>query len=434
MIPPAESRRLSTVRFDRAELASAGGFLPQIPVRRYDEKDSDKNKDHFNGGDKGMNAVLSTFRSWRWLGVIGSAWLAAGCAGQDQDGLLTAGAAAVQYRQLAGWSDDRVAAAVPAFVKSCARFTQQPDTAPLDANARGGAGFGTVGDWRPLCRQAAALPHGDERAARAFFETNFLPVAASANANGDGLVTGYYEVELHGSRRRQGRFQTPVYRRPPDLVAGKPYLDRSAIEDGALAGRGLELLWLAEPDDLLVLQTQGSGRVRLTDGSVVRLVYDANNTRGFVAVENLLLQRGTIPSNRFSNETVRAWMRQHKEAAKAIRRENPAYVFFAERQGDGPVGAQGAVLTPERSLAVDRHYVPLGMPLWLEAQDRYRPVTLRRLVVAQDVGDTIQGPGRGDFYWGSGPAAQSRGGDFYASGRFYLLLPRKLAHMLLASR
>lgn len=365
--------------------------------------------------------------------VIG--WCLVSCAAPQQ-GVEAQGAglsAPQSFRQLTGWSNDRIAAAVPAFVKSCARLANQPDAAPLDAGARG-ARFGTVGDWRPLCRQAAALPPGDEGAARAFFETNFMPVATGNGEGKTALITGYYEVELQGSRRQEGRFQTPLYRRPPDLVPGQPYIERAAIEDGALAGRGLELLWLADPDDLLVLQTQGSGRVRLTDGSVVRLVYDANNARRVVSVDNLLLQRGEIPAARFSGTAVRAWMRQNPDKAKALRRENPAYVFFREHHGEGPIGAQGAVLTPERSLAVDRHYVPLGMPLWLEAQDRYRPVSIRRLVVAQDIGDGIEGPARGDFYWGSGAEAQARGSDFYASGRYYLMLPRKLATTLLASR
>lgn len=338
----------------------------------------------------------------------------------------------VDFQQLPGWWQDRVTAAVPVFLRSCARFWPQPDSAPLDPAAPGW--FGTVGDWRPLCRQAAVLPPGNDHAARAFFETNFQPVIVDDAANGQALVTGYYEVELEGSRHRRGRFQTPVYRRPPDLVAGHTYLDRAAIENGALARRGLELLWLADPDDLLVLQTQGSGRVRLTDGSVVHLMYDTNNSRPYLQVENRLKERGFIPPDQFSNASVRAWMRQNKAEARAIRRENPGYVFFREIRGDSPVGAQGAVLTPERSLAVDHKYLPLGIPLWLDAQDWFRPVAVQRMVVAQDAGDTISGPDHADLYWGSGSAGQRQAADFYASGRYYIMLPRKLTAPLLAWR
>lgn len=331
------------------------------------------------------------------------------------------------YGQLAGWSQDNIAAAVPAFMRSCARLLHQPDTAPLDSAAPG-ARFGRVGDWRGLCQQAAALPAGDDGAARRFFEANFVP----ALAGGDGLFTGYYEVELMGSRTRQGPYQTPVYRRPPELASLQYSLDRAAIEDGALAARSLELVWLADPADLLLLQTQGSGRVRLADGGVMRLGYDGNNGRPPVAVDQLLLRSGAIPAAQFSQSAVYAWMRGHPAEARTVRRQNPAYVFFRALNGDGPVGAEGALLTPERSLAVDHRYVPLGMPLWLDAKDRYRPTHVERLVIAQDTGDGIEGPVRGDVYWGSGPPAQARGADFYASGRYWLMLPRNVAAQVAA--
>jgi membrane-bound lytic murein transglycosylase A len=340
--------------------------------------------------------------------------------------------APARYSDLAGWSDDTVAAAVPAFVKSCARLPKLPDDAPLDPAARDGD-FGRLRDWRPLCELAAALPPGDDATARRFFEANFMPVLVGAKDANNGLFTGYWEVELNGSRKREGAFQTAVYRRPPDLVDGQPYLERAAIEDGALNGRGLEVVWVTSPDDLLVLQTQGSGCVHLADGGTVRLNYEANNNRKFVNVYQLLLDQGAVPKAQFSYKTVRAWMRDHPADAAAFRRRNPYYVFFQEIKGDGPVGYQGAVLTPERSLAVDHHFIPLGVPIWLEAQDKYRPVAVKRLVVAQDIGDAITGPLRGDYYWGSGRDAASRGSDFYADGRYWVLLPKKVAARMVAA-
>jgi len=377
----------------------------------------------------------------RCLAFLGAALIVAACGmSQPTLGQGTAAAptrltlAASHFDALPGWSDDTVAAAVPAFLKSCARFAKQPLTAPIDSNARG-ADFGRVGDWQPLCNQARYLPPNDDLAARRFFEANFTPALVGNGGDSNGLFTGYYETELKASRQRQGAFQTPVYRRPPDLVPGHPYLERGAIEDGALAGRGLELIWLSSPDDLYVLQTQGSGRVHLTDGTVERLVYDTNNARKPVNIEQKLLDRGDIPAAQFSQKAVRAWMREHPMQAKALRRENPHFVFFREHTGAGPLGAQGAVLTPERSLAVDQKFVPLGVPLWLSAQDKYRPaVSLRRLVVAQDTGDGIEGPVRGDFYWGTGAEALSRGGDFYASGQYFVMLPKDIARRVLASR
>jgi membrane-bound lytic murein transglycosylase A len=337
------------------------------------------------------------------------------------------------FAELPGWSADNVAAVLPAFLKSCARLASQPATTPLDPSAFEGR-FGRVGDWQPLCRAALALPPGDDARARAFFEANFVPALAGNSGDSQGLFTGYYEPEFVASRRREGPFQTPVYRRPADLVPGHPYLPRARIDDGALKDKGLELLWLKSPDELYVLQTQGSGRIRLTDGTVERLVYDANNGLPPVNIEKILFDSAVIPPALFSQINVRAWMQGHPAEAETLRRKNPEYVFFREFRGDGPIGAQGAVLTPERSLAVDHRFVPLGVPLWLAAKDKYRPVALNRLVVAQDTGDGIEGPVRGDFFWGSGADAFRRGGDFYASGQYYLLLPKSVVDRTLALR
>jgi membrane-bound lytic murein transglycosylase A len=337
------------------------------------------------------------------------------------------------FAELPGWSADNVAAVLPAFLKSCARLASLPADTPLDPSATEGR-FGRIGDWRPLCEAARALPPGDDARTRAFFEANFAPALAGDSGDSQGLFTGYYEPEFVASRRREGPFQTPVYRRPADLVPGHPYLSRAQIDDGALKDRGFELLWLKSPDDLYVLQIQGSGRISLTDGTVERLVYDANNGLPTVNIEKILFDSGAIPPALFSQINIRAWMQSHPAEAEALRRKNPEYVFFREFKGDGPIGAQGAVLTPGRSLAVDRRFVPLGVPLWLAAQDKYRPVALHRLVVAQDIGDGIEGPVRGDFFWGSGADAFRRGSDFYASGQYYLLLPKSIVDRRLAER
>jgi membrane-bound lytic murein transglycosylase A len=158
---------------------------------------------------------------------------------------------------------DHISAAVPVFLKSCARFSARADVAPLDAMAMS-VDFGRVGDWRSLCEAAEALPSGDDAAAREFFEKDFAPFAVADYGKAEGLFTGYYEIELNGSRQRRGRFQTPLYRKPPDLGPEPP--TRAEIDDGALAGRGLELLWVDDPTDAFFLQIQGSGRVRLNGG------------------------------------------------------------------------------------------------------------------------------------------------------------------------
>jgi membrane-bound lytic murein transglycosylase A len=380
---------------------------------------------------------MSRFPFLLAAGLIGA--LMASCASSRVGGETTRVAdtanltlAPGDYRELPGWSDDRLAPAIAAFVKSCARLPQGSDDAPLDPAAQQ-ADFGRVGDWRPLCRIAEKSPANDEAAARQFFESHFVPALVGSKGTSNSLFTGYWEVELNGSPSQGDAYQVPVYRRPPDLVDNQPYLDRGAIEDGALKGRGLEAVWLTSPDDLFVLQTQGSGRIRLPDGSMMRLVYEANNGRKPVDIYKLMHERGLIPEAQFSENTVRAWMRDNPDKAAALRRENPEYVFFQPLKGDGPLGFQGAVLTPERSLAVDHSFIPLGAPLWLDAQDKYRPVAVRRLVVAQDTGDGITGPLRGDFYWGSGLGAVARGADFYADGRYWVLLPKKIAARMMAT-
>ena len=333
------------------------------------------------------------------------------------------------FSELQGWAEDRLSAAIPAFLKSCGRFLTLADAVPLDARPNV-ADYGRVGAWRALCEAAAALPPENDAAARRFFETSFIPLAVADNGASEGLFTGYYEIELNGSRRRQGRYQTPIYRRPSEPGAATRY-SRAEIEDGALAGRGLELLWVDDPIDAFFLEIQGSGRVRLRNGDTVRVGYDGQNGQPYVPIGRLLVERGVIPRSEATMMTIRDWMNQHPEAGAALRRENPSYVFFRELRGDGPIGAEGVVLTAGRSIAIDRAYIALGVPNWLEADERFASAApVRRLVVAQDTGGAIKGPVRGDLFWGTGSAGASRAGIMNAHGRYYLLLPRSVASRL----
>lgn len=331
------------------------------------------------------------------------------------------------FEALAGWRDDQPAAALTAFLRSCAAFLAKPDDAPLDAKTAG-TGFGPVGEWRAVCAAAKAVPANDNEAARRFFESGFVPLLAGKDGDPDGLFTGYFEITLKGSRQRGGPFQTPLYRRPPEPAR----FTRAEIEDGALAGQGLELLWVDDPVDAFFLEIQGSGRVQLRDGGTVRVGYDGSNGKAYVAVGRLLIERGEIPRDQVTMASIRAWMAAHPREGAALRRENPSYVFFREVPGDGPLGAERVALSPGRSLAVDRAFIPLGIPIWLDVQQRFAPDAIRRLVVAQDTGGAIKGPVRGDLFWGHGPAAASGAGSMNARGRYYLLLPRSVAARLMA--
>ncbi|MBV9151961.1 MAG: MltA domain-containing protein, partial [Alphaproteobacteria bacterium] len=178
------------------------------------------------------------------------------------------------------------------------------------------------------------------------------------------------------------------------------------------------------------LEIQGSGRVQLPDGKIVRVGYDGSNGKPYVAVGRLLLDRGVLPREQLTMANIRRWMQEHPKEGAELRRENPSYVFFREIPGDGPLGAQRVVLTPERSIAVDRGFIPLGLPLWLEAQERFSAGKYRRLVIAQDTGGAIKGPVRGDLFWGHGPTAAAGAGAMNARGRYYLLVPKPVAARL----
>jgi len=362
---------------------------------------------------------------WAGLGLIGIAVLAClffyGLRPPPARLNLSAG----RYEQFVGWSDDSVAVAVPAFLRSCTAFQRAADDAPLAPRAKD-VDFGSVGEWRAPCAAAVSLPAGDDAATRHFFETDFVPFLAGNNGTSEGLFTGYYEVTLSGSRKRGGPFQIPIYRRPVDPKR----FSRAEIEDGALSGQGLEFAWVDDPIDAFFLEIQGSGRMRLKEGGMIRVGYDGSNGRAYVPVGRLLIERGEIPREQVTMQAIRAWMKAHPQEGAALRRENPSYVFFRELTGEGPLGAQRVPLSAGRSLAVDRAFIPLGIPIWLEAQERFSNSVIRRLVIAQDTGGAIKGPVRGDLFWGHGKEAAEGAGAMNARGRYYLLLPRSVAARL----
>lgn len=332
-----------------------------------------------------------------------------------------------RFEQLVGWEDDRLSAAVPAMLRSCAAILRKADDAPLDRKTES-EDFGPVGEWRRFCAGLVAVPPGDDGAVRRLFEKLFAPLLAGNNGDETGLFTGYFETTLHGSRKRGGRFQVPLYRPPPKPV--RTAYSRAEIEDGALAGRGLELCWVDDPIGAFFLEIQGSGRVELREGGTLHLGYAGQNGRRYVPVGRLLVQRGEMPLAEATMAAIRGWMTAHPKAGAALRRENPSYVFFREIPADGPLGAENVVLTAGRSLAIDRRFIPLGLPIWVEARERFHRGVIRRLVVAQDTGGAIKGPVRGDLFWGHGKEAAAGAGAMNAHGRYYLLVPKKVAARL----
>lgn len=350
------------------------------------------------------------------------------------------------FDDLAGWADDDVSAAVPALVRSCDRLAKLPPT----RNVGSGPLRTAAGDWRLVCLQAKALPRDDVAAAREFFETAFQPLSVRAGDNPVGLFTGYFEPELRGAKSPSPKFAVPLYRRPPDLVAAslgtfrpslkgeriagrvvngrlRPYSTRAEIESGALIGRGLELVWVDSAVDAFFLHIQGSGRIRLQDGTVLRVGYDGTNGHVYRSVGRLLIQRGEVAREDMSMQAIRDWIGRNPNRGRDLMAENPSFVFFRQLTGPGPIGAMGVALTPGRSLAIDTRLMPLGPPVWLDTTDPLTPdKPLQRLVVAQDTGGAIRGPVRGDLFWGAGAEAARFAGPMNQRGRYYVLLPRSI--------
>jgi membrane-bound lytic murein transglycosylase A len=352
----------------------------------------------------------------------------------------------IEWTELAGWLDDDHLAAFAAFQASCQALRIVPHN----------------GDYRPIqsglvnvCRRASGLAPQDSQAARTFFQENFQPTRIAALGEAQGLVTGYFEPIVQGSRFPNEEFHIPVYRRPPDLlVAGRkprsnafpnrharigrrdgngrliPYYDRAAIEAGALDGKKLEICWLKDPFDLLAMQIEGSGRVILEDGTPLRINYDSHNGYSFTSLNRALLEHHRIPREELSPQRIREWMTAHPEEAAKERSTNRSYVFFRVTSNNGePVGAQGVPLTPGRSIAVDPLH-EYGTPFFIEANlaiESAKPATpFRRLMIAQDRGSAIVGPARADLYWGAGDDAARIANRIHNPGRFVMLLPRDL--------
>jgi membrane-bound lytic murein transglycosylase A len=312
--------------------------------------------------------------------------------------------------------------ALAAFRLSCPVLIRRQDQSGLTNPA----------DWQPLCAEAAVLPL---TSAAAFFRDRFDWARVGS---GEAFATGYYEPEIRGSRTRQPGYETPIYGVPADLTRctradggeGRGRIDetgtcvlyytRAEIEDGALANRGLEIAWAADPIELFFLQIQGSGRLLLPDGGVLRIGYASQNGREYVAVGRLLRERGLLPAGGAKMSDIVNWIRAHPDEGRALMRENLSYIFFKELTGPGPLGALNVPVAPQTTVAADPKFVPLGAPVFLTMDRR----EASGIWVAQDTGGAIKGANRFDTFWGAGRAAEATAGGMSAKGQALILLPK----------
>ncbi len=360
------------------------------------------------------------------------------------------------FDDLDGWDKDNHALALDAFKISCEEdLLKKPSGTGIGPRLSSGRTLaGTALNWQEPCQSAVLLVDREkpvsQKEAKAFFEEWFLPWQVRAGSNREGLFTGYYEPLLIGSRTQQRSYQTPLLNRPDDLVmvqlgefredlqgrriAGrvlngklKPFETRAQIEQGLLPEDGFDpIVWIDDPIDAFFLHIQGSGQVVLEDETIIRVGYAGQNGHPYYAIGRELVKRGALSKNDVTLETIQTWLRANPDQMQDVLNTNASYIFFRELE-KGPLGAQGVVLTPGRSLAIDYTKLPYGAPIWVETDkpaEGFAPI--RRLMVAQDTGGAIRGAVRGDIFWGAGVTAKKLAGEMKAPGEKWILLPKSV--------
>ncbi|WP_244532236.1 murein transglycosylase A [Methylocapsa palsarum] len=359
----------------------------------------------------------------------------------------------VPFRDLAGFAQDDHLEAFAVFLRSCVSIASGAralrDAVPAPASLVS------------VCRRALSAEVRDKASAQRFFETNFRAFRVSAKPDGssDAFLTGYFEPVVDGSLAEGPDFSAPILSRPDDLVtlpsaaspgsgplAGLaaarrlpdqslwPYPDRAAIEAGDIFGHAVPIVWLRDAVEVFIVQVQGSARVRLADGTLLRLVYAGRNGQPYTSIGKILVDTGEIAAQDMSLARLKQWIRDHgqspSEPGGALMQRNRSYIFFDLETSlgldEGPVGGAGLSLSRLRSIAIDRSIWPYGLPAWIEAEIPWRdasPSPFRRLMIAQDTGSAIIGPARADIFFGSGDDAGARAGDIRSSGDFVIFLP-----------
>lgn len=336
----------------------------------------------------------------------------------------------VEFNQISGWKNDEQKMALIAFIHSCNKFAQMSQEKEISSDL----GLITAGDFRDVCEIAEVVKIMDEKQARNFFESWFVPfLVKTRSGKSNGLFTGYYEASLNGSRTKTDTFKYPIYKKPNDL-GFETYYTRKEINNGALAGKKLELFYVDDPVDLFFMHIQGSGRVTLEDGSVIHLGYAARNNNDYTSIGQHLVDQGKISSDKVNAITIKKWLKENPQESENIMNINLAYTFFGISEDENVVGAQNVPLTPERSLAVDNKIIPYGFPIWVSTSiknlENNQKESFEKLMISQDTGSAIKGAVRGDIFFGFGQNAENKASLTASSGKYYIFLPINVINKL----
>ncbi len=355
----------------------------------------------------------------------------------------------VSFKALPGWDKTNVKRSFSAFRRSCKTFLRQ---APERWAGSQHIAF-QMKEWQPACQAAITLEPVNNEQARAFFQTWFRPVEFYEDRPVDGLFTGYYSPLLKGSLTRTPKYNVPLYALPKNLVTAHlgqfdkklehrrvigqvhknqllPYHARKDINSGALKDNAEVIVWVDNPVDRQFLEIQGSGIVELEDGQRINVGYAGENGQPYTSLAKILIDKGVMTKDNASMQGIKRYLESHPEEKKKILNQNKSFVFFEKTVQNEAYGAQGIALTPGYSLAIDRKYVPMGAPVWLDTSSpglhSDSENTLQRLMIAQDTGGAIKGAVRGDVYWGAGEKATYIAGHMKNKGHYWLLLPKQI--------
>ncbi len=323
----------------------------------------------------------------------------------------------VEYSQLENWQKDDHKAALNSFLNSCQRFEKMS----ADQNIGNKIGNIKVSDFNDVCHIGDLIKYTNKAQIRNFFENWFVPFQVSARSgNYTGKFTGYFEPLLEGSMKKTQIYQYPVYAKPNNHTK----YSRKDVENGALNNKGLELLYVKDNVELFFMHIQGTGRIKLENGDIVKLSYNGKNNKKYRSVGQYMIKNNVISSNNYSYSSIKSWLRNNKEEARKIMNLNKSYVYFKISKNNDVIGAQMVPLTAQRSIAIDKNILPYGYPIWLEIKSKDRSSNIyNKLLVTQDTGSAIKGAVRGDIFFGSGKEYEQKAARMNNKGSYYIFIP-----------